>query len=109
MARKSAAHTMMLYGTLWGLAIEAVTLAGRYLGGVQVTRDTSWLAPLTLGYRIHHGYFGLLILLFGSLLPGRWRRWGWTLGWALLLSDLLHHFVVLWWLEGDPQFHIRYA
>lgn len=36
--------------------------------------------------RVHHGYLGILLLLAG-ILP--------DLGWALILSDAIHHLVVL--------------
>ena len=29
-------------------------------------------------------------------------------GTALVVSDAVHHFVVLWLVEGDPQFHLWY-
>jgi hypothetical protein len=39
------------------------------------------------------GFFRLLLLL----------------GVGLIVSDMTHHFAVLWPLTGDPQFHLRYA
>ena len=91
-------------------AIEAVTLALRFGAGLQSTRDTAALAGLTGGWRFHHGYLGLLLLLL-ALFPAAgspWRRRAGIVGGALLLSDLVHHFLVLWPLTGSPQFDLRY-
>lgn len=96
-------------GLLAAAAIEAVTLLARFGLKLQSTRDTAALARLTFGYRIHHGYLGALLLLVWPALPsGRARWWAGVLGIALLVSDLVHHFLVLWPLTGDPQFHLRY-
>jgi hypothetical protein len=39
---------------------------------------------------------------------GPWRRRLLVAGAALALSDLVHHFVVLWLVVGDPEFHLVY-
>jgi hypothetical protein len=31
-----------------------------------------------------------------------------VLGIALLASDLIHHFAILWPLTGTPEFHLKY-
>jgi hypothetical protein len=42
------------------------------------------------------------------------HRWptGWTwvkaLAWSLIASDVIHHFAVLWPIEGSPEFDIWY-
>lgn len=97
-------------GLLAAAAMEAVTLVARFGLKLESTRDTASLARFTFGFRIHHGYIGLLLLLaFPWVPPGRARWWAGVLGIGLLVSDLVHHFVVLWPLTGDPQFHIKYA
>lgn len=99
---------------LWALvltaAIEALTCLFRFGLGLESTRDTSWMAGLTLGIRIHHGYIGMLVLLVAGCLPEKsaWRTWGIRIGMSLLSSDLIHHFGVLWITQGDPQFHLTY-
>jgi hypothetical protein len=68
------------------------------------------MAFWTLGIRIHHAYTGTLLLLLVLLVPkGGWRTLVLLLGIGLVVSDLAHHFVVLWPLTGDPEFHLRYA
>lgn len=92
-------------------AIEAVTCLFRFGLRLEAARDTSFLAPFTFGLRIHHGYIGLAMLAISALLPAGspWRRRSVRLGGALLASDLVHHFAVLWLVRGDPEFFLTYA
>src|SRR5262249_17252148 len=76
---------------------------------LQSTRDTRLLAYLTLGFRIHHGYVGLLLLVIAARLASKgWRNLLIVAGFALFLSDPLHHFAILWFVVGAPQFDFRY-
>jgi hypothetical protein len=98
---------------LWGLVLaavfEAVTCLFRFGLRLQATRDTCALARWTFGLRIHHAYPGMLLLLMALLIrKGGWRRLLLLFGVGLVMSDLAHHFAVLWPLTGDPQFHIHY-
>lgn len=99
---------------LWGLALaaamEAVTILFRFGFGLQATRDTRWLRRLTFGLRIHHGYWGVLLLLAVPFM-GAWphlREAAIVLGLGLAVSDLVHHFAVLWPITGSPEFDLRY-
>jgi hypothetical protein len=89
---------------------EAVTCLFRFGLRMQSTRDTGVLRHLTFGLRIHHGYIGLLLVLFTLLLPrgSSWQMWCLRVGAALVLSDLVHHFLVLWPITGDPAFDLTY-
>lgn len=95
-----------------GLAalIEIVTITMRFGFDLQSTRDTVFLARLTFGYRIHHGYFGCLFAA-GSLFVSNTglKNALLILGFGLIISDIVHHFAVLWPMTGDHQFHIRYT
>lgn len=96
-------------GVVLAVAIEAVTVLLRFGADLQSTRDTAWVARLTFGLRVHHGYLGALAL--AALLVLRdpaWRRGALILGLGLLLSDLAHHFLVLWPWTGSPQFDLVY-
>ena len=100
---------------LWSLAaaaaIEALTLILRFGFSLQSTQDTTWLAAFTGGLRIHHGYLGMLCLMGATLAWDRLRRtspWAVVLGLGLLVSDLVHHFLVLWPITGSPQFDLIY-
>lgn len=94
------------------LAFELLTVVLRYGFRLQSTRDTaSTIGRLTCGIRIHHSYIGGVMMVIAC---GLWRRyprvswWLLAIGLGLFFSDLIHHFLVLWPLEGDPQFHLMY-
>lgn len=94
------------------IIFETLTIALRYLGDLQISRDTGGtIGVLTFGLRIHHSYLGLatiiLYYIFLKTKPG-WYQYILPFGYALLFSDLIHHFLVLWPIEGDPQFHFVY-
>jgi len=98
---------------LWGLALaalfEAITCVFRFALGMQSTMSTSFLAPFTFGYRIHHGYIGLVMLLPVFAIPaGGIRNALIIVGTGLFVSDMVHHFLVLWPITGSPGFDIRY-
>ena len=67
------------------------------------------LRTLTFGLRIHHGYLGLVLIVLAFLCRSRsWRRWFLIIGVALVLSDLAHHFLVLWPITGQSDFDLFY-
>lgn len=92
------------------LGFEAVTCLARFGLELQSTRDTAVLAQATFGVRIHHGYVGALMLLglHSPRVPERWRPWLFRIGAALVCSDLVHHFAVLWPITGSPEFDFVY-
>jgi len=94
------------------LLFEVLTVVLRFGLQLDSTRDTaSTIGLLTFGIRIHHGYCGALLVLIAwgiSREAPRLSRSGYTLGWALFLSDTIHHFFVLWPLTGSPQFDLLY-
>jgi flagellar biosynthesis component FlhA len=98
----------------WGLAaaaaFEAVTVLFRFGLGMKSTRDTRWLRHWTFGYRIHHGYIGILLLVLAMLVPLPKQIFDLAVitGIALAVSDFVHHFLVLWPVTGSPEFDIRY-
>lgn len=101
---------------IWSLALtvvfEAVTILLRFGFRLESTRDTaSTIGRMTLGLRIHHSYLGLIVILLACWLWTRFPRvsfWLLATGIGLLLSDLIHHFLVLWIVMGDPQFDLVY-
>ncbi len=92
------------------MLFELGTVAGRFGLDVQSTRDTTFISSLTFGLRIHHGYIGLVMILIAWL--GVKNRGARNLviivGIALVFSDLLHHFAVLWPITGSPEFDLVY-
>ena len=97
-----------------GLTIlfELMTCVLRFGMQLESTRDTaSTIGLLTCGVRIHHSYIGGLIMLAACWFWERFPRlawWGLVLGLSLFLSDLIHHFLVLWPITGSPQFDLFY-
>ena len=90
---------------------ELITILFRFGLGIQSTRDTAFIGGLTFGIRIHHGYIGLLLMLIAAGVLRKDagpRHFLMIVGIALLVSDLVHHFVVLWPATGSPQFDLVY-
>ncbi len=101
----------MLLGSLAMAAVfEGLACLFRFGIGFESTADTAFLAPLTFGIRIHHGYIGLALLAVGALSPNlRWlRNAAIILGVSLVLSDVVHHFAILWPITGHHHFDLVY-
>lgn len=98
----------------WGLiltaAFELVTIFFRFGLKMKSTRDTSFLRHVTFGWRIHHGYIGLVLLCVAPFLMShpQLHFWSIALGIALFASDIIHHFLVLWPITGSPEWDLRY-
>ena len=100
------------YGVLWAILIECMTVFGRFGFHLESQQSTAFLAHFTHGLRIHHGYIGVLLLLLvvAGLLRRRraTARLSIVVGVALVLSDAVHHFLVLLPVTGSPEFHLTY-
>lgn len=101
---------------MWSLIMigvfEGVTLLLRFAFGLSATIHTASVgARLTGGIRIHHGYLGILVAV---AVIATWHaypaasRWMLALAIALVCSDLIHHFVILWAITGSPEFDLLY-
>jgi hypothetical protein len=71
----------------WALILELITIFGRILFGSAKERLKTLNTP-----RIHHGYIGVLLSGAYLVFPKQILL---TIGLALILSDLMHHFLVL--------------
>ncbi len=80
------------------LGIVAFTILGRAVFGSMKKHYPKRL----LKVRIHHGYMGLVLMAIGSGLG--LEEWIFTLGAALFLSDVLHHFLILPLWVGKTEF-----
>ena len=99
----------VLCGLVLAVFIEAATCVMRFGLGMQSGRDSAWLAPFTMGYRIHHSYYGLVMLAAAAFVRGRGVRNVLLLvGASCVLSDLIHHFIVLQFITGSAEFYMRY-
>jgi len=100
---------VLLLGLFCAVAIEAVTVFFRFALGLQSTRDTGAIGAFTFGLRIHHGYLGILLVPIALCFRNSAvRNLLLVLAVGLFVSDLFHHFLVLWPIYGDLQFHIFY-
>ena len=110
--RRLSATQMIAWSILFTVLIEGVTVCLRFGAGLESSRQTaSTVGRLTGGLRIHHGYLGALVILIAAAAVRRrpdLARWLLVGGIALVASDLVHHFLVLWPIVGSPQFHLLY-
>ena len=98
---------------VWGIAgailLEALTIYLRFGRSMKAPERTAWIGRMTRGYRIHHGYHGFTMIPAGMLIfPGEVGEWLAITGLALLLSDAMHHFIVLKWMTGHHEFWLKY-
>ena len=84
--------------------VEAITIYLRFRSGVRAT-EFNKTAPLLL--QIHHMFWSIPLLVVVWLVWRNVRLSGALLGIALglILSDLLHHFVVLPLTVGNTGWH----
>ena len=89
---------------------EGVTCLLRFGCGMKAPNKLSWMKRWTRGYRIHHGYPGVALAGVTAIgMPDDPVLWsGIMVGWALLLSDAVHHFVVLPLAVGRTEFYLRF-
>jgi hypothetical protein len=100
---------VVVHGLIAAALIEGITVALRFGLGLSSTRDTaSTIGAMTLGLRVHHGYIGLLLLPLGWCFPLGIRHALWIIAIGLIVSDLMHHFFVLWPITGSPQYDLVY-
>jgi len=108
-------HYILPWAFALTIVIELITILFRFGFKLEATRDTArFVARWTRGFRVHHGYWGVPLLLVATpalLLPvGPMLASAWVmiLGLALIKSDLVHHFLVLWPITGSHDFDLVY-
>ncbi len=92
------------------IVIELITVALRFGLKLQANTHTRWLSRVTAGCRIHHAYIGVAMLIASIFVdaPSALHNALITFGSGVALSDLVHHYLVLWPITGDPEFCLRY-
>jgi hypothetical protein len=102
---------VVFLGLALALVLEIVSIGARFGLGLESTQATLPLAAATFGLRIHHGYLGFILGLIAWVLfqtkPAQANAL-WILAIGLVVSDLVHHFLVLWPITGSPQFDLFY-
>jgi hypothetical protein len=86
------------------VAVEALTATLRFSTGKSITQVSSdW--PIWL--RTHHMFWGALVLVASFMVWGRNRLWAaiFGIGLGLILSDAIHHLIVLPLTVGDYGWH----
>jgi hypothetical protein len=101
--------TLML-GLAFAMFVELLTVLLRFGFRLESQIHTKKIGKITRGYRAHHGYYGVPLLAFAAALPlGLAANVMIIAGLGLLVSDLIHHFLVLWPVTGHHEFFIRYS
>jgi hypothetical protein len=100
---------IVVWSVLLAIVLEGITIGLRFGLNVQSTRDTLPLGVWTFGLRVHHGYIGLFLLPLAWCFPRGLRHALWIIALGLILSDLSHHFLVLWPITGSPECDLVYT
>ncbi len=101
--------TLILWGILGAVLLEALTIYLRFGRNMKSPERTAWIGRMTRGYRVHHGYHGFTCIPLGMIVfPGAIGEWLVIAGLALLLSDAIHHFIVLKLTTGHHEFWLKY-
>jgi hypothetical protein len=108
-------------GFVLAIGFELVTVILRFGLGWKSPERTRPLDRLTKGWRIHHGYPGLLLMPAAvpihGLIPGTespFLMLAWlgpillAVGIMLAVSDLIHHAIVLPLFAGSHEFELHY-
>lgn len=98
-------------GVLLAILFELLTIWCRFGRGLIATQHTAVVGRFTRGVRIHHGYLGVFSGIGGvGTLPAFEFAACllFVLAIGLVLSDLVHHFLVLWPITGSHQFDLVY-
>ena len=87
------------------LVIEAATVATRLASGVTAAEFNASVDPPLL-VKMHHMFWAVPLILAGMFLRGKRASYVvWALALGLILSDLMHHFVVLPLWVGNTGWH----
>lgn len=82
---------VLIFGLALTLGIELLCCVFRFAFKMRSREvQARWL-----GVRIHHGYTGVALFPVLLFIPPMWAAWIGAIAVALVLSDLIHHFVVL--------------
>jgi hypothetical protein len=99
-------------GLIRAAVFEILTCVLRFGFALQSTRDTAFsIGRLTMGMRIHHSYTGIACAGLAFWLEQRFPKSSFhllSIGIGLFISDMIHHFLVLWIITGNPQFDLLY-
>lgn len=96
-----------IIGIISTIFYEAVTIISRVISGISAGEfHERYNLPIYL--RIHHMFWGILVLIIGLTLAKRYPKispWIAGIGIGLFLSDVIHHFIVLPLWVGNTGWH----
>jgi hypothetical protein len=97
-------------GLIAAALFELVTVIMRFGFKMSSPTHTRRMARFTGGYRIHHGYPGIGMFLAVPLIPSPTVIGSLVIiiAMMLLLSDLVHHAIVLPLCVGRHEFDVKY-
>ena len=90
------------------VVIEVITIIGRF--GFNISTKSLWVKVMKHYNRrhwvhVHHVFIGLLVVAIALIVKNNLVL---NLGLGVIMSDAIHHFIILWPLIGSPEFHIIY-
>ena len=90
------------------LIIELITIFFRFVLKTSSKKNIhKILLRFNLKYFIHfhHGFLGIFLLIISLFVTSPYLL---IFSLALILSDAIHHLLVLWPITGNPEFHLIY-
>ncbi len=93
------------------LAIELMTVFGRFVLKIQskaILIKIMKACKLKYMPHIHHFVFGIILVAVSFVFSGLKSYYLLNLGLAVFFSDFVHHFLVLNFTMGHPEFHLIY-
>lgn len=96
--------SIIVWTVISTVVVEAITIYLRFRSGISAT-EFNETAPLLL--QIHHMFWSIPLFLIAAIAWRMPRLSGTLLGiaYGLVLSDLMHHFMVLPLIVGNTGWH----
>lgn len=103
----------LFWAIITTVLIESACVIFRFGLGLTSTEQTrSTIGLITCGIRIHHGYIGVLMFVLWPFFIRKSKEFvnsiWFVSAFSLTISDLAHHFLVLWPLVGHHHFDLVY-
>ena len=93
------------------IIVEIITIFGRFvlkIRSMDIFIKIMKRFGLKRMFHLHHGYIGIILIISSIFYPIIYNYSTLSIGLAIFLSDLTHHFIVLNFIVGNPEFYIFY-
>jgi len=90
------------------LFFEFLTIFARFIFKMSSKENYIWVMKklkLKFFIHMHHGIIGAIVVIIAFFYPVPFLM---TIGLAMFFSDAIHHFLVLYYVIGHPEFHVVY-